>query len=137
MTYAICPPLANFAMAHTVLQRSKYRLSQYRDPRGQILESFLTRPRYTIPRADLMVLLRFGSNGYSSSRSSRLHDFEYPMLGFSPANSRIHEISRSLPPVLLRWTAPSPLATSPLRALTSSRPLTPNFHPFHSRYPDM
>jgi hypothetical protein len=44
--------------------------SQSRDPRAQILGSFLTRSRYTIPRVDPTVLLRSGSNGYPPSRTS-------------------------------------------------------------------
>jgi hypothetical protein len=39
-------------------------------------------------------------------------------LGSHPTNFRVREISRSLPPVLLRWTAPGLLATSlPLMSL--------------------
>jgi hypothetical protein len=39
------------------LQLSGYRFSQSRDPCAQILEPFLARPRYAIPRADPTVLL--------------------------------------------------------------------------------
>jgi hypothetical protein len=39
------------------LQLSGYRFSQSRDPCAQILEPFLARPRYAIPRADPRVLL--------------------------------------------------------------------------------
>jgi hypothetical protein len=87
-------------MAHTVLQLSGYLFSQSRDPRGQILEPFLARLRYTIPRADPTVLLRPGSNGYSPSRFSRPRDLEYPIFGLSPCelpSSRDLSISATCP----------------------------------------
>jgi hypothetical protein len=51
--------------------------------------------------SDPTVLLRPRSNGYPSSRSSRLRDLEYPMFGLSPCellSSRDLSISATCPP---------------------------------------
>jgi hypothetical protein len=81
--HATCIPLVLHYGPHC-LQLSGYRLSQSHDPCSQNLEPFLVRLRYTIPRADPMVLLCSGSNGYPPSRFSRPRDFEYLILGLSP-----------------------------------------------------
>jgi hypothetical protein len=70
----------------------------------------------------------FRSNGPPTTQIQRLSFFLAPRvfatwstqcLVSHLANFRVREISRSLPPVLLRWTAPGLLATSP--PLVSSR----------------
>jgi hypothetical protein len=110
--------------------------SQSRDPRAQILGPFLTRSRYTIPRADPTVLLRSGSNGCPSLATRDLATWSTKCLGSQPANSRVREISRSLATCPPQMDGYNPLSL--LRRFASSRLATLNtqylgFHPVNSR----
>jgi hypothetical protein len=75
---------------------------------------------------DPTILLRPRSNGSPSFLAPRVFaTWSNQCLGSHPANFRVHEISRSLPPVLLRWTAPSPLVASPLATWSTNFGLLP------------
>jgi hypothetical protein len=132
------PPVfhSHSAMAHTASScrgiASRYLATSV----AKILESFLARSRYTIPRADPTVLLRSGSNGYYLLASRVLVTLNTQHLGSKPCE--LSEFARSpisdtCPP---QMDGSDLLATSPLRQPRVSRPLTPSPWAFPLRTPE-